>query len=261
LISDSVNITPIVNDTTPNDNSKNNSIAVVGPYDPNYKEVNIDTIYSVSDPGWLEYTIHFQNIGNDTAFTVIIIDTLSQHLNRSSLEIIASTHPLSNFNIKNGNVAEFRFNNIMLPDSTTDPIGSNGFVKYRMKYLNTLVVNESIINFADIYFDYNTPVRTNSAITYYVDSTSGIEKYDDNEVMIYPNPASEIMYIIFNKTDASPAYIRIFNAKGKLLQQHMLIQAIGNISSSIQLVGLSSGIYFIEIFDGNLTHHKKIVKQ
>jgi len=249
-------ITPVINDSTPADNSRTIVTQVTGPYDPNYKEVNIDTLYSVSTPGWLEYTIHFQNVGNDTAITVIIIDTLSQKLDLASFQIISSAHALSSAGIKNGKVAEFRFNNIMLPDSSTDAVGSMGFVKYRVKYLNTLAVNDSITNFADIYFDYNTPVRTNTAATYYVDSTAGIIRYEDHSTLVYPNPARDVIVIERSALSGSEK-ISLFSIEGtKILEQR-----ITELRTVLNIENLAGGVYFVMIETENGIRVKKIVKE
>ncbi|MEO9258398.1 MAG: hypothetical protein ABI207_08450, partial [Crocinitomicaceae bacterium] len=167
LLQSSVDISPVFGDQTTADNTQTNTCIVTGPFDPNYKEVNIDTLYDAISSDWLEYTIHFQNVGTDVAENVIIIDTLSQYLDLSTIQILAKSHTGFHFDINGGNVAEFRFNNIMLPDSLTDPIGSMGFVKYRVKYLSTLPLFDSIVNFADIYFDYNDAIRTENAVTYH----------------------------------------------------------------------------------------------
>ncbi|MBL0071788.1 MAG: hypothetical protein IPP34_08230 [Bacteroidetes bacterium] len=42
----------------------------------------------------LLYTVRFQNEGNDTAFTVVIRDQLSSLLNRNTVELVASSHPV-----------------------------------------------------------------------------------------------------------------------------------------------------------------------
>lgn len=41
----------------------------------------------------LEYLVRFQNTGNDTAFTVYVIDALDQNLNVESFEMGAASHP------------------------------------------------------------------------------------------------------------------------------------------------------------------------
>jgi hypothetical protein len=59
----------------------------------------------------------------------------------------------------------FKFTNIMLADSNVNEPLSHGFVKFRVKAKTTLPANDVIDNAADIYFDYNSPVLTNTAQT------------------------------------------------------------------------------------------------
>ena len=112
----------MIGDLTANDNVSSNQIQVVGPYDPNIKLVDKDTLYNVSSADWLEYTVHFQNVGNDTAYNVVIIDTLSTFLDLASFELLAMSHQGLEVNF-DGRIMTLRFNQIMLPDSTTNQVG------------------------------------------------------------------------------------------------------------------------------------------
>ncbi|MBL0053951.1 MAG: T9SS type A sorting domain-containing protein [Bacteroidetes bacterium] len=60
---------------------------------------------------------------------------------------------------------EFKFENILLPDSNIDEANSHGYLCYRIKPKTTLPPNDSLTNFASIYFDSNSPIRTNNAVT------------------------------------------------------------------------------------------------
>lgn len=262
LIQSTVDISPVLNDETPNDNSQTSTCAVTGPYDPNYKEVNIDTLYDITSSDWLEYVIHFQNIGTDVAENVIIIDSLSAYLDLSSMEILATSHSGLNFYINHGNVAEFRFNNIMLPDSLSDPIGSNGFVKFRVKYLSTLPLFSSITNFADIYFDYNDAIRTDTAVTYHstislsVNEVAGLEN-----LSVYPNPTNDLLHFSFNKETNANAQVRLYSLTGALLINQPINDMNSTVHSTINLGELTQGIYFIEFFDGSNTEVVKVIKK
>ena len=75
----------------------------------------------------IEYTIRFQNTGNDTAFTVVLRDTLDKHLDWTTFKPILASHPYETFLYKDGAV-EFSFKEILLPDSTTNEPLSHGFV-------------------------------------------------------------------------------------------------------------------------------------
>lgn len=65
-------------------------IMITGSYDPNDKSnspLGIDSIHLVTPGTPIDYTIRFQNTGNDTAFKVVIIDTLSNDFDLSTLEL------------------------------------------------------------------------------------------------------------------------------------------------------------------------------
>ncbi|MBK7853761.1 MAG: hypothetical protein IPJ79_01560 [Bacteroidetes bacterium] len=112
----------------------------------------------------LTYTIHFQNTGTDTAFTVILVDTLSDLLNVSTFVLEAMSHACT-YVISGNGIIEFTFRNIFLPDSGTNFIGSCGFVKYSIKPHVGLTNGMTIENTAHIVFDFNVPVITNTTQT------------------------------------------------------------------------------------------------
>jgi uncharacterized repeat protein (TIGR01451 family) len=109
---------------------------------------------------WFTYTIHFQNTGNAPAFNIRLRDTLDANLDINSFEVRGYSHP-AQISL-NGNILTVRFNNIMLPDSTTDYEGSMGYFQYRLKPLPNLPNGTQIENTAYIYFDYNAPIVTNT---------------------------------------------------------------------------------------------------
>lgn len=136
----------------------------VAAYDPNDKLVSPQGIGEehLVQPGTeLTYTIRFQNTGTDTAFKVVIVDTLSEHLDISTFRTIGSSH---NYVVEvkglQKPVISFVFNNILLPDSNVNEPASNGYISFKIKPKNSTPLETLISNFADIYFDFNVPVRT-----------------------------------------------------------------------------------------------------
>lgn len=111
----------------------------------------------------LQYTIRFQNTGTDTAQTVRIVDHLDPNLDWSSFRVVAFSHPCVAFLDANGK-ATFLFENIMLPDSAANALASNGFVKFEILPVDSLLENTEIMNAASIFFDFNAPVITNTVI-------------------------------------------------------------------------------------------------
>jgi uncharacterized repeat protein (TIGR01451 family) len=133
--------------------------------DPNDKEVSpygATSQHYTQPNSELTYTINFQNTGNDTAFSVAVVDTLDASLDWNTFEVISSTDPVSTQMDANG-VVTFTFENILLPDSNTDEPGSHGAVAYRIMTDSLLPDPTVISNTAYIYFDWNPPVITNTA--------------------------------------------------------------------------------------------------
>lgn len=141
------------------------SYAIIrGSFDPNDKSATPSlTPAQVIEGAYVDYLIRFQNTGTDTAFNVIIADTLSTLVDASSFQLIATSH-----NVKakrNGSYLFFEFINILLPDSNVNEIASHGWIRFRVKPISTIPLNSVIPNSAAIYFDYNPPVITNVANT------------------------------------------------------------------------------------------------
>lgn len=176
--------------------SDNDCFFVVNSYDPNDK---LATPLGYSEehivrPGTpLEYTIRFQNTGNDTAYVVVIRDTLSQHLDFRRVEVMGASHSYD-FAQLNDSTLQFKFDNILLPDSTTNLAASQGFVEFRI-YPKADLPNGTIVdNRAAIYFDFNAPVMTNTVRRKY-ESLTLVETDERSNpqqlaVQVFPNPFS-----------------------------------------------------------------------
>lgn len=134
-------------------------------YDPNDKLVTpvgrTEEFYTPTNTA-LKYKIRFQNTGTDVAYRIVVVDTLSEHLDLSTLQLGATSHP-SRVEVsgKGRPVLIWTFDNIMLPDSTADEPGSHGYIQFSIKPKAGLPEKTLVENFADIFFDFNSPIRTN----------------------------------------------------------------------------------------------------
>ncbi len=168
VLNNTATVYPIVNDETPYNNQDSAVNVVVASYDPNDKTVipagPVSTAYIGADSTYLNYVIRFQNTGTDTAFLVMITDTLQNTLNISRLKITGSSHPFKVV-LEQGNMLRFTFEEILLPDSTTNEPLSHGFIAFSIKPFGNLTVGSFVRNKAAIFFDYNSAVITNETET------------------------------------------------------------------------------------------------
>jgi hypothetical protein len=156
---------------------------VTGSYDPNDKTgfpLGIGTDHLVAANGKMDYVIRFQNTGTDTAFTVVIRDTLDLDLDIFSVQSGVASHAYT-FQMYGPRVLEWTFNNILLPDSNVNEPASNGFVTFTVNQAPNLADGAEINNTANIYFDFNPPIITNTT-SHKIGSEIGIaswtEEYD-----------------------------------------------------------------------------------
>ncbi|WP_242693313.1 IPT/TIG domain-containing protein [Sabulibacter ruber] len=143
-------------------------LPIIDSFDPNDKQVEpvgLTAEHYTPTNTPLRYTVRFQNTGTDVAYRVVVVDTLSADVDLGSLQIGAVSHPYKlTVTGKERPVLTFTFNNIMLPDSSVDQARSNGSIQFSVNPKANLPEKHLIENFADIFFDYNEPVRTNTTV-------------------------------------------------------------------------------------------------
>jgi len=158
-------------DSTPADNRQSVRQVIVGSYDPNDKrEITLPgkmNARQLNNREYLVYQIRFQNVGNDTAFNIVIRDTIDEKLDINTFEMIKADHTYT-MQITQGKYIEWRFVNMLLPDSNVNEPLSHGYLIYRIKPKPSLQIGDVVKNKASIYFDYNPPVNTNEERTFMV---------------------------------------------------------------------------------------------
>ena len=162
---------------------------------------------------WLEYTIRFQNTGTDTAFNVVLTDTMDVDLDLSSFIPGADTHAFQ-VSMLPGRVVECRAERILLPDSLTDPGGSQGAISFRIQPHEPVLPGTEFRNNADIFFDVNPPIRTNDAVVVATMSTYIATKPEWNGLYVFPQPATDRLTVV---SDRSLGEVVILNVDGRRL--------------------------------------------
>jgi uncharacterized repeat protein (TIGR01451 family) len=259
---DSVWIEPAGGDCDQSNNSATYNDTCVGSYDPNDKAASPagDMAPSVKT---LDYLIRFQNTGTAPAHNVRIEDKIDENFEKASLTVNDFSHPMNSYFDDNGKIY-FEFQNIMLPDSGTDYEASQGYVSYSIQLKDNLALGTKLKNTAEIYFDFNEPIITNTTVnTIVLKSSSGVKtEVDGLNVSIYPNPTQNLATIEVNLDKSSILSYSLFNIQGKLVRQEDLAnKAIGLVKHEINLDGIHSGIYILNISINGKETSLKVVKE
>lgn len=227
---------------------------VVNSYDPNDKQAfptgfgEEHNIFANTD---LKYMIRFQNTGTDTAFRVILLDTLSTHLNPATFRPGASSHPYT-YELEDNGVLRFTFRDIDLPHAAVDEAGSNGFVSFRISQKKDNPVGTQITNRAGIYFDFNLPIMTNTVLHTIHEPLLEVLSFTQapNAPVIrfnaYPNPFTDQILFSIQGQPLTGATLELYNLAGSRVRD---LPFTGN-TALLQREGLNSGMYFFVIRGG-----------
>ncbi len=226
-------ITPVENDITPEDNTHDFCQIVVGSYDPNDITVLEGERIFISDiDRYLHYVIRFQNTGTASAIGIRVHNVLDDKLDWSTFKIESTSH-MSYMEIENGNQLDFIFEDINLPDSTSSEMDSHGFIAYKIKPRQDLSTGDIIRNKADIYFDFNPPIETNTVTTEVVKPLA-ITDINTALFSAYPVPSTGMVQISSTK---DIAHIEVYSPDGRLVKRvHR--------ESKVDMSGLQSAIYY-----------------
>lgn len=122
---------------------------------------------------------------------------------------------------------------------------THGFVKFRISLKNNLPLGTVIRNNADIYFDYNQPVRTNTVAN----------TISDLSHIVQPQSQPDCGWTVVQTED----YLNITGFKAELPAEAMLVDVYGKvvrvvhqISETFWIGDLPAGIYFVGLRDTNL---------
>ncbi len=227
--------------------------------DPNDKSVKPEGAglqHEIAPEQKLEYTIRFQNYGNDTAFYVMIIDTLSAELDFNTFSIKGSSHPCS-VTLSPAGVLQVKYRNINLLWETIDAAASQGYFSFSIKPRMGIADGTVITNSAAIYFDFNLPVVTNEVYNTISHSLSGlINPVFNKEVILYPVPVSNELFVSGLHVNQLKSF-QILDITGKQISYSLPLVPNG----SIHVSHLQPGVYILRLRSesGEHTHHKFIV--
>jgi len=254
-ITHSVSLSVPAGDMAPTNNSASYDATIVGSYDPNDKTEshNGKIVHQDFTPDdFLTYVIRFENTGTANALNIKITDVLDGSLDETSARIIGSSAPcvMERFN----QTLTWRFDGINLPPSVEGTETGHGYVAFAVRPKTGFAVGDIIPNTADIYFDFNPAIVTNTFETEFVETLS-INEFGATKVTAYPNPVTDLLNI---------------DANGKQIKSIMVVDLLGKtvfsqianaVQAQVDLSTLSNGLYLVKVDTGNQTQVFKIAKK
>lgn len=242
ILASTASVSPISGDETELDNSFTLEQVVIGSYDPNDitclegDEILIDDIDK-----YLHYLIRFQNTGTASAINVRVENILDDKFDWTTMQLESLSHS-GRVEILNGSDVSFIFDNINLPDSTNDEPNSHGYIAYKIKPKDDVELGDIFYNTADIYFDFNQPIITNTYETEIVEDLLSVSEFEDKLFTVFPNPTKSKLNIHSN---IHINEISIVDINGRLLNSTDVSN--DNQEYIIDVENLSNGIYFLKV--------------
>jgi len=151
---------------------------------------------------------------------------------------------------------QFIFENIYLPAQQDDDSGSNGFIAFKIKPMNTANIGDIINGNAKIYFDYNAPIITNFVSTEIVETLSIEEIEIQSTVEIYPNPTTDFVHV---KSVNPIESVVVYDIHGREIQAVYVTGSSNN--TKISLLNHANGVYFLNIKTTVGVQTSKIIKE
>jgi uncharacterized repeat protein (TIGR01451 family) len=252
LVTNTVSITPTDNFST--NNTSNLTQTIVGSYDPNDKQESHGgkiehSTFTSND--YLTYTIQFENTGTADAINVRVEDVLDAKLDETSVRMIAASHTYILDRV--GSNLTWKFVGINLPPSVANTQIGHGYITFQVKPKVGYNVGDIIPNFAEIYFDFNPAIVTNTVITLFSRTLSSIN-FAFTNLSYYPNPVK-------NSLTFSNASLIDTVQVTTVLGQTVFSKKVNNLQTEIDMSSLINGVYFVKVTSEGQEKTVKIIKE
>jgi len=244
-------VIPHEGETNLEDNTATHEQAVVNAHSANdVMVVQGDEIMIESVDQYLNYRIRYQNLGATYATNARITNMISDKLDWTTFHPTSSSHDYR-VEIIDGQI-NYYFDNINLPNQSVDNEASQGYITYKIKPKSDVQIGDVIENSADIHFNSDLPINTNSVSTTVV-GTLNVNGFDLTEISLYPNPVEDLLNI------ALPSQVALDNAKLFDITGKLVLESAQQ--NTIDMSNLSDGVYILKLKTdkGELT--KKVIKR
>ena len=258
LVTNMVSISASTADVNSENNIASLTRPIVASYDPNDKNEthgkNIEFSSFTSDD-YLYYTIRFQNTGTTNAAFVRLEDVLDAQVNPESLRMVSASHPYTLERVNNQLV--WKFDNIQLVPQLVNETASIGFVHFKIKPTAGFAVGTVIPNTAEIYFDFNPAIITNTFESIFVENLS-TPTFMNSTAVLSPNPTHDNLQIQLKGNDFI-SQLTVFDLLGKRIY---FKDKVDLNTTSIDFSSYKEGVYFVEVVTtSQQVIRKKVIKQ
>ena len=231
------NVTVLPNEA----NIVNNSFSYIDPifssYDPNDKTMMNGRFLTPSQANIgnpFTYRIRFQNTGNFPAQFIHVRDTLETGFDASTLKLLSTSHEVA-MSVQNERYIDWYFPNIQLPDSLSDPEGSQGYILFTVNPILPLSLGDQLENTAHIYFDFNPAIITNTEITKIAEPLS-IKNFEKLNLELHQLNNQ----LVLSGDLSSLKSVELFSVSGQEIQRW------NTDFSALHLNNQTPGIYFVK---------------
>jgi hypothetical protein len=145
---------------------------------------------------------------------------------------------------------------------------------YQYKFVNVLpFLGPSLFGQGSIYFAITAPVGSSLNVSssviiddlYLGADNTGLLSGDKNKKIIeqlYPNPAQEMAYLVFNKKEYSEVRLNVYDMLGNMVQEVLHgNMPEGKFKAEINTSELNAGVYFCKLSIDGIDYSCKLIKQ
>lgn len=247
------NITSTEGDCNGADNSLSESLLAEGAVDPN--DIAVDPEGFIEAGTELTYKIRFQNVGNSAVSRVMVEDALPEGLDLTTLQMGLVSHPYQ-FYLKEDGQMVWTFENINLPDSSSNEADSHGYIFFKIKTQDDLSDGTVLENGANIFFDQQAAVATNT-----VQNIIGVPAGESikGQLRIQPNPAEYFTSITINKRLTEMVSLSLYDMSGRQIFQ---VKGLDQREYQLERKQWSAGAYLVKAvsIDGEVYSGKLILR-
>lgn len=251
----SVSATIPANDENVYNNSYTNTSFIVGSYDPNDKAESHgpQVLYSTfTSNDYLTYTIRFENTGTAEAINIRVDDVLDTKLDETSVKMVAASHAYVLDRV--GRNLTWRFNGVNLePSIPGNSVIGHGYIVFQVKPKPGFAIGDVISNTANIYFDFNPAIVTNTWTSTFV-PVLGVQNYAFDHLNYYPNPVKNSLIVSNDTLIDAIEIISVLGQKVKSIK-------VNSLQSEIDMTGVASGMYLVKVTSSGNEKTIRILKE